>query len=69
MLDLTDNELKQKILGCGDGPASFNFECNSNGGNVTSSNPIYHMTKEEIEKRIDETYKDVLSRTERNKDK
>jgi hypothetical protein len=69
MFDLTDNELRQKILGCGDGPASFNFECNTNGGDVTSIDPIYLMSKGEIKKRIDETYEDVLTQTERNKEK
>ncbi len=69
MFDLTDSELKRKILGCGDGPASFNYECNSNGGNVTSVDPIYHMVREEIQKRIDETYCDVLSQTAANRDK
>ncbi len=69
MFDLNEDELKLKILGCGDGPASFNFECNSSGGNVTSIDPIYNFTKAEIKKRIDETYKDVLSQTEKNKEK
>jgi hypothetical protein len=40
MFDLADDELNQKNLECGDGPASFNFECNSRGGNVTSLDPI-----------------------------
>jgi hypothetical protein len=69
MFDLNEDELKLKILGCGDGPASFNFECNRSGGNVTSVDPIYNFTKAEIQKRIDETYKDVLSQTEKNKEK
>jgi hypothetical protein len=44
MFDLADDELNQKNLECGDGPASFNFECNSRGGNVTSIDPIYDLT-------------------------
>ena len=46
MFDLNQSELKLKILGCGDGPASFNYECNKRGGNVVSVDPLYNMTKE-----------------------
>ena len=69
MFDLSENELKLKILGCGDGPASFNYECNKRGGNVISIDPIYNLSKEEIHERIAETYHDVLSQTEKNMDK
>jgi hypothetical protein len=69
MFDLSENELKLKILGCGDGPASFNYECNKRGGNVVSIDPVYNLTKAEIQERITETYHDVLNQTEKNKDK
>ena len=69
MFDLNETELMLKILGCGDGPASFNFECNRRGGNVVSIDPLYNLKKEEIQKRIDETYDDVIRQTEKNKDK
>lgn len=69
MFDLTENELKLKILGCGDGPASFNSECNKRGGRVTSGDPLYNLTKQEIRQRIAETYDDVLNQTAKNKDK
>jgi hypothetical protein len=67
MFALTESELKLKILGCGDGPASFNSECNKQGGHVTSADPIYNLTKEEIRKRIAETYDDVLNQTWNNR--
>ena len=69
MFDLTEGELKLKILGCGDGPASFNSECNKQGGHVTSADPLYSLTKEEIRKRIVETYDDVLRQTAKNQEK
>jgi hypothetical protein len=69
MFDLTERELKLKMLGCGDGPASFNVECNQAGGNVISMDPIYSMTREQIQKRIDETCKDVLNQTANNREK
>ncbi|MFA5260313.1 MAG: SAM-dependent methyltransferase [Candidatus Omnitrophota bacterium] len=69
MFDLKKDDLKLKILGCGDGPASFNCECNKKGGHVTSVDPLYHLTKQEIQTRIDETYEDVMAQTEKNKGK
>ncbi len=69
MFDLNENELKLKILGCGDGPASFNCECNKRAGNVISIDPIYNLSKEEIQGRIAATYHDVLTQTEKNRDK
>ena len=69
MFDLRADELTQKILGCGDGPASFNYECNSRGGRVVSLDPIYSLTKEQIRQRIDDTCKEVLKQTACNKEK
>jgi len=69
MFDLTEDELKLKILGCGDGPASFNSEGNKRGGHVISVDPLYNLSREEILKRIDETYDDVLGQTRENRDK
>lgn len=69
MFDLRNDELSQKILGCGDGPACFNFECNKRGGNVISIDPIYNLTKEQIQHRIDETCKEVLKQTSSSKEK
>ncbi len=68
MFDLTTEDLSKKILGCGDGPASFNSHCNRNGGDVISVDPIYEMTRQEIEQRIQETYDTVLSQTKENTD-
>ena len=69
MFDLNESELKLRILGCGDGPASFNSQCNKRGGRVTSADPLYDLTKEEIRRRIAETYDDVLRQTARNQEK
>jgi hypothetical protein len=63
MFGLTEDDLRLNILGCGDGPASFNVEWNALGGHVTSVDPLYYFDYETIEKRIAETYEDVLSQT------
>ena len=69
MFDLSAHDLNSRILGCGDGPASFNVECDQRGGHVTSLDPIYHFNRAEIEQRIAETYDDVLRQTRANQDK
>lgn len=69
MFDLSEQALSAKILGCGDGPASFNAECNQRGGKVVSVDPIYCLTRTEISTRIDETCQDVISQTKQNQEK
>ena len=69
MFDLQPNDLLKRIIGCGDGPASFNSIANQRGGKVTSIDPIYLLSKEEIEKRIEETYQTVIRQTAQNKEK
>jgi len=68
MFDLKDNDLKKNILGCGDGPASFNCEMKKQGHNVISCDPIYQFTKRHIENRINETYDKILEQASQNKD-
>ncbi len=69
MFGLTAAELSLHILGCGDGPASFNVECNRRGGQVTSIDPLYRFRREVIEQRIAETYEEVMQQTGANQDK
>lgn len=63
MFNLSKEELKSSILGCGDGPSSFNCESN---GNVTSIDPIYFYNGEDIKKRIDETCDIICSELKMN---
>ena len=67
MFSLTDNDLNNKILGCSDGPVSFNAQMKRNGQVCISVDPIYKFTAEGIEKRIDESFDEVLSQTRKNK--
>ena len=66
MFTLTDAELAGRILGCGDGPASFNAEATLRGITVVSCDPIYAFSASEIEQRVSETSKVILSETLRN---
>jgi hypothetical protein len=69
MFNLTPEDLKRKILGCGDGPASFNAELTEQGGNIKSVDPIYCFSADQIKQRINETYDDVIEQTRKNQDK
>ena len=49
MFDLSEQDLNSKILGCGDGPASFNAEMTEIGHSVVSIDPVYQFSAEQIE--------------------
>jgi len=68
MFNLTENDLKSKIVGCGDGPASFNAELTSCGGSVISVDPTYRFTKEQFASRIDEVADVVMARVRQHAD-
>lgn len=68
MFSLSDADLKRHILGCGDGPAGFNAELTRRGGHITSVDPIYRFSADEIDARIRETYGTVLNQTRQNQD-
>jgi hypothetical protein len=48
MFSLTESDLSGSILGCGDGPASFNAEMTRRGFSVTSCDPIYIFSPNQI---------------------
>jgi hypothetical protein len=68
MFALEPQDFRSKILGCGDGPASFNAELSALSGAVVSVDPIYRFTAEEIASRIEQTYGVVLEQTRQNAD-
>jgi hypothetical protein len=55
MFGLTATDLQGRILGCGDGPASFNAVATERGYRVTSADPLYVFTADQIRRRIEET--------------
>jgi len=67
MFHITDAELGRCIIGCGDGPASFNAELTRRGGRVISVDPLYRLSAEEIRARIDTTFPTVLAEVEANR--
>jgi len=57
----------KKILGCGDGPSSFNSEVSKLGGDITSIDTIYQFSKDAIQKRINETSLVIIKQIKQNK--
>lgn len=69
MFALSDDDLGRRILGCADGPASFNAELTQKGGRVVSCDPLYELDAQRISDRIDETYEQVLAWTRQNRER
>ncbi|MBC7969785.1 MAG: SAM-dependent methyltransferase [Verrucomicrobia bacterium] len=61
MFDLTDVDLGKRILGVGDGPASFNAEATQLGYRVTSIDPIYQFSSAEILSRFDAVVDNIIN--------
>lgn len=68
MFSLSNDDLSKKILGCGDGPASFNAELTEQNGQVISVDPIYQFNADQIRARIDEVYSQVIEQVSKHKD-
>jgi hypothetical protein len=66
MFTLSDTDLSRTILGCGDGPASFNAEATRRGTAVVSCDPLYQFNVSQIRERIAQTYDEVIAQTRRN---
>ena len=69
LFSLSARDLEKSILGCGDGPASFNAELSSQGGNVISVDPIYCFTAKQLKSRILEVYNDIMPQMQLNRDR
>jgi hypothetical protein len=68
MFALSDADLAGRILGCGDGPASFNAEATARGHAVVSCDPIYAFTPADIERRVEESRADLIAQVWRERD-
>jgi len=68
MFGLGDAERRLRILGCADGPASFNAEGTRRGNRIVSCDPLYQFDAVAIRERIDATSPEVLEQTRANAD-
>ena len=62
MFGLSEGDLSKRILGCGDGPASFNVEATDRGCRITSCDPVYQFQADEIRRRIDDVYPEIMTK-------
>jgi hypothetical protein len=66
MFNLDDEDLSRTILGCADGPASFNAEMHQRGRRVISCDPIYRFTKQQLSARIEQACVKIVEQTRKN---
>jgi SAM-dependent methyltransferase len=69
MFDFKEADLAGRILGCGDGPASFNAELSAAGYQVTSVDPIYAFSGDDIRARVDATYDAIIDQVKLRPDR
>lgn len=67
MFSLSESDLQKSILGCGDGPASFNAQLSHQGGNVVSVDPIYQFGVKQLQQRILAAGNQVIPQLQLNK--
>lgn len=66
MFALTEDDLDRRILGCSDGPASFNAEATRRDHRVVSCDPLYRFERSQIQERIASSYQQILAQTRLN---
>lgn len=60
IFNLTDVDLRRRIIGVGDGPASFNAEATALGASVLSVDPIYQFSGADILERFNTVVDDII---------
>jgi hypothetical protein len=68
MFALTGDDLAGTILGCGDGPASFNAEATALGHRVVSCDPLYAFSAPDIQRRVEQCFDTVISQLKSDMD-
>jgi hypothetical protein len=68
MFALSEGNLAGTVLGCGDGPASFNAEATALGHRVVSCDPIYAFSAGDIERQVTACYDTVISQLKQEMD-
>jgi hypothetical protein len=68
MFSLDAADPRGRILGCGDGPASFNAEATARGHRVVSCDPLYAFTPAQIRRRVEETYDTIVDGCRQHRD-
>jgi hypothetical protein len=61
MFGLSHGDRSGRILGCGDGPASFNAEATAAGFDVVSVDPIYAASGDEIRRQVEAASEKIIA--------
>lgn len=61
IFNLTNADLNKRIIGIGDGPASFNAEMTHQGKSVVSVDPLYQFSSNEILQRFNEVVDNIIN--------
>ncbi len=65
---LSDSDLEKKIIGIGDGPASFNAEMKAIGKHVISLDPLYMFAASEIEGQFYKVVDNIINQVKQTPD-
>jgi hypothetical protein len=68
MFALSPEDLSERLIGCGDGPASFNAEATRRDVSVVSVDPLYAFSADAIKERIEDTHDEVLQQLLQNQE-
>ncbi len=68
MFNLTTTDLAGKVIGVGDGPASFNAEATGQGYQVISVDPVYQFSGSEIQTRFDAVVDQIIDQVKNSPD-
>jgi len=66
MFALSEEDLEKRFLDCASGPASFNASLAMRGGRITSLDPIYCLSSDEITGRINDAYNMLIGQLKEN---
>lgn len=69
MFDLKEADYALRILGCGDGPASFNAEMAYRGWRVVSVDPVYALPAHVIRQRVRDVYERMVQDAREHRDR
>jgi H2-forming N5,N10-methylenetetrahydromethanopterin dehydrogenase-like enzyme len=69
MFALAPEDLRGRILDCGAGPASFNAEATVAGHRITSCDPLYRFSADDIRDRVEETAGTLLASAREHSDR
>ena len=68
MFALSDRDLMRPVVGCGDGPASFNAEGSELAASIVSVDPLYQWNASQIRERIAVTRTRIVDQTRAHAD-